>query len=728
MNRFKSVTCGLAILPAVLTSLCSLPADVKPVRWRMNLQVPVTDQRFYARDLLEEDLVPELTLQYDRDTTSRDTVAIEKSDSLEYVFEKKLIATDTSTEEKTFGAQALDNTPFVDVSFSLTENTVIADPSIPLPVPVHISNSKDNSLGGIQSVTIDTASPDLMIDVANRSQQIDIEDIDVVLIDKGDTLGKIHSDGIAAQSSVTAPLSLGGKTIHDPITVAINAVLPAGSTLHNGDGLNVSFSLDGQMIEAAVIADSMIHYSDVVTGSFTVADSIDLAIIDLDDALLGCEVTNPSALMVGMKGVIDNAWDYDFAVNRNLNSLADLADETDSSGFAGSIINDTIFKNAATSTENILMPLKNMRLFPTWDATLGSSVLTYQYTVQSLSDGRLIHFNKNDKFVFKLVPSRFPFIRIKGRFTAPIEQTFSSQQPIGFGWNEAIIDSLKKSFRFQSTPIRFTMIADIPDSSSMDSLQMHITVDESKQHDSVVIDETLTDIARGNAYTITADLSDILNTWPDSIGFNARMLLLPGTDIDIYNQRNPDGSYKSTLSIGVAVNYTVSIPFCWKVLDTIRTELEQSSFSPDLDGLEWINTIENPSVRLELDAVNTTNLNLQLYAIGAGEPYKTELDNFPSSLIGSRNIQTGLGKHLFSLTDEDGISLAGHGSPSTATIQLDKRGIDALLSKKKCLIRWFLIIPATDYDAFTNNAFIDLKATAIVEGIGDTDSLLYEDR
>ncbi|MBN1760107.1 MAG: hypothetical protein JW863_17405 [Chitinispirillaceae bacterium] len=727
MNRYKSLGYCLGLLPAVLACFCSLPSEIEPVRWKMNIQLPVTDQRFYTKDLFPEEAIPGMELRLDRDTAAADTVTIVRTDSLSYSIEKQLMTTDTSTDEKVLGAQSLKNTPFVDVFFVFSEQIAIPGNETPLPAAVPVSNAKDEALPGIASITIDPTSPDLMITIENRSPQTYLEDITVDLLDGTDTIGSVSADRIDAASERVVPLSLSDKTIHDPITVAITVTIPEGAILESDDGLNVSFSLDGQVVASAVIADSMITYSDTVSGSFRLADSIDLSLVDLDDALLLCSVTNPAGLMVSMEGIINDAWEYDFAVENDLQSVEDLEELTDSSGFAGNIIDDTLFKSTSNPAQTIEIPLRNIRLFPAWNSDSGTSVLTYRYVVESLSDGRFIRFDKDDMFIFNLIPSRFPFIRIKGRFVEPTIQTFSSMQKVGFGWDSSITGALRESFRFDAALMNIDLTADLPDSSNMDSLRMHFTVGGDQGDDTVTVDETITGITPGIRHPIDADLSPVLNSWPDSISFDARMELPSGTAIDLYNEKNPDGTYKSTLSIGVAVTYTVEIPFCWEVLDTIRTELERSSFSPDAEALEWIRDIEDPSVSIELDALNNTNINLRLFAIGAAESYSDELDDFSGELIDEQLPEDALGDHLFSLFGNSGIILASRGERSEATVQLDERGIDALLSGHKCLLRWFLILPASDTDALTSADYIDLKATAIISGIGNTDTLLYED-
>jgi hypothetical protein len=80
---------------------------------------------------------------------------------------------------------------------------------------------------------------------------------------------------------------------------------------------------------------------------------------------------------------------------------------------------------------------------------------------------------------------------------------------------------------------------------------------------------------------------------------------------------------------------------------------------------------------------------------------------------------------LFRLFGLQGLNLPPRGKKDSLNVKLDHRAVDALFSKNKCHIRWFLVIPGAGSDVLTDTDYFEVKAKMIVEGIGKSDSLLY---
>jgi hypothetical protein len=248
---------------------------------------------------------------------------------------------------------------------------------------------------------------------------------------------------------------------------------------------------------------------------------------------------------------------------------------------------------------------------------------------------------------------------------------------------------------------------------------------EGEKIDSIIFDKKFDEIVPGSLRSATIDITNLINTWPDSITFDTRLRLPSGTGVSMYNSKDLNGNYTSLLTIDLAVNWTITIPISWEITDTIRTELEISKQSLKTEELEWVKKLHNPRLQIALDAFNQTNLNFALHALGAAGAYEKELMSFPESCIGTDDFEDRKGNHLFTLFDDEGLHLARRGEQTTTMIHLDERGINALLSEDDCLIRWFLIIPPGKADALLAADYLELKATGVIDGIADTDSLLY---
>ena len=192
------------------------------------------------------------------------------------------------------------------------------------------------------------------------------------------------------------------------------------------EGLRVYFNLDDMVVSDAVIKDSLIDYEETYNGTMGLSDSINLNFIDLDSAMISCEINNPCAFKLEFIGVVEDAWDCDFARANNIRSITQLSSIMDSSA-SGKVVNDTLFRYSGATHAVKMIPLKKLRLFPTWDTDSAKAFLS-SVTSTFSSDGRWVHFNKDDLISVKLIPTKFPFVQISGNFTSSTVETFSSEE------------------------------------------------------------------------------------------------------------------------------------------------------------------------------------------------------------------------------------------------------------------------------------------------------------
>jgi len=261
--------------------------------------------------------------------------------------------------------------------------------------------------------------------------------------------------------------------------------------------------------------------------------------------------------------------------------------------------------------------------------------------------------------------------------------------------------------------------------SSLDSMKLHLElIEKNKTNNNVFLDKKFTKILPDSRHNANMEISSLINNWPDTILLSSQVILPEGTGLELYNRKDQSGKYSNNFTIGVNADWNIKIAFAWKVLDTIRTELELSSFSLEED-LEWVEKmITQPEITLNVKALNNTNLQFSLFALGASDKDKQKLLDVPDSLIYtySPSVDTS---SLFRLFGLQGLNLPPRGKKDSLNVKLDHRAVDALFSKNKCHIRWFLVIPGAGSDVLTDTDYFEVKAKMIVEGIGKSDSLLY---
>ncbi len=726
MKNIRKIFLGFIISDVMLLCFCSMPSDVEPAQWRMLMEIPITTERIELRELIEdEELFGDMELNFGEDDSSGDTVRLRKDGSEEYYVERELVVIETSMVEETLGPRTLENTPRVDVLFEYPQELtnqinemLIGDlPEITYEMEpqVHVEKFED-----IRFLRFDESSPPLPATIQNESDA-DLTDIKITLESDGKAIGTVLSDYLAANEAMTTSIPIKEKTLCDSLIITVEATILADSAPKEGDGLQISLAMDGLIVSEAEVIDSMVDYQEPFAGSFGISDSFRLKSIDLDDAILRCELKNPSMLKFEIKGIIENAWNRQYAQEMVLDSVMQLdKSDLDSSEFAGDLLSDTI---CGSNWEKDFY-LKTMRVFPKWDSDSGKSLVSYRYTVKSIAEGNFVRFHKDSAIVFKLIPVKFPFMRARGSFTQAMNEQFSSQQVIGFDWEASITDSLRKAFRFGAADMKMELVPNFPSGSSLDQLWISVGLKEKNKTDTLAgFDSLLYRISADSIKTINVAVDELLNAWADTIEFEGELSLPALSDMVLYNSKDAYGNYSDKLRIGMNVKWSLDVPLSWEIIDTIGMELDRSSFDMD-EGFDWANKIENRRLKIDLDILNGTNLNLVVHALAASKEHKEELDSYPRSLLGKWGPMSQW-PNLFLLFEYDGLKIAPRNQKSSSTVLLDKKGMDAVLSGDSCYIRWFLMMPKNELDAMKSDDYIDLNVTAVIEGVGRTDSLLY---
>ena len=720
------ITSGITVL--LLAVVCSLPTEVEPVTWQMHLEVPVIDRQYSISELISASGLAGDYLVSGNTGVADDTLSVIREDSLYCSFSRRLGNNDTTTIHTTLGAFTLHNTPYLDYRFSLSSGQPHSNNAKKIHTPsstLHLTEKR--KVEGIQSITVDETSPPCTIRVENSCRQTDFQSLTISLITSRDTVMSFGTSCIPAQTNALFPVSLAGKTIKHEVTIAVSVTLRQNAVINCNDGIRIVLSLDGQTVSEAVITDSLINYENMYPGSIRLTDSLRIDAIDLESTIVDCDVFCPSLLKMEITSIITNSLDRDFCILHDIESLDQLPPRNDHQVHSVKTTTDTLFNGYNKGHNALALPISSMRIFPVWDQYAGQSQIQYQFKFRSISEGRLIHFRKNDVFILRVFPPQLPFSRIHGSFVKETEMKFSAKAKVGFDWNTSFSDRLKQSIHIQSAQLACDLYSDLPADSHIDSMKIHIGLtNNNRERSSSVFDKTLTDIYSDAHHTATIDLADLLNSWPDSILFDSRFSLPAGTEITLFAPDFQQYDYRSSLLFAMALNWRLTIPLCWKITDAIQIELDTTSFALPSDQLGWISTLRQPKLQIHITIENHTNIGATLHAIGTDGRHLDELLAFPDSLIGTDEMKQYPGENLFTLFDSNGLRMEQRGDKSTSVLELDKNGIDALISEERCIIRWFLVIPTREIDALHATDFCSIKATGLIDGIASTDSLLND--
>lgn len=704
------------LLPII--SNCSLPLNPEPAKWQVHMEVPVVERRIKAQDILHKSIVPGYELNFGKNDSTT-PISLQKKDSLHYEVEQDLICHDSSVIKREIGALTLQNTGMKVFSFPFTNGNTDFPYGIPIQYALTLDLSSSETLKGIRNITFDEYSKPMEITLTNKSNT-NLTDINVSILDGKTVLGKIKVSLLPPGQTRIQTIQTANKTINNIIQLSAGATIPKGSVINHDDSLTVRFSLDGLSVAKADLIEKMIDYSKDFEGILKLSDQIAINTIDIDNAVFNCEIESPSKINFKLNCIIDNAWELDFAKNKNLKSFNHLKELTDSSFFAGNIVQSTHIRSNSSDLHPFTIPIKNMRLFPSNNDNSEKSFLKYHMKVSIVSDSCFIHFDKNDTWRFKLSTEKFSFVNINGTLKDSITTSYLTEQDVNFGLSKATTDSAKGSFHFQSVKLSMNFIPEMPQNCSLDSLQLDIDMSTNVNPDKVIkTSEKLKNISSNSVYTRNVEMNSLINDWPEKLSFDTRIVIPRNTNITFSNKEN-----KNSITVGVNVLWNLQIPFAWHVLDTIITELQPQTIGFDSINLDLLNRIENARVNIKLNATNNSNLNIVIHALVASEKNKEELMAFPDSLICHKDIQYFAGENIFCVFGSDGLEIAPRGNKCSSITQLNFNETSIILSKEKCFMRLFLKMPSCAPDQFANTDFIDLNAVASIEGIGRTDSLL----
>ncbi|MBN1757439.1 MAG: hypothetical protein JW863_03925, partial [Chitinispirillaceae bacterium] len=469
MSIKRSVSAVLVALSGALivTMQCANPVDDPPLRWRSNVQVPVTNEKFVIGEELENLFVfdgldilnVKLRTYYqdpsrlEPDTIKGDTVVFSASkvDSAEFEsheepFEDKLF-------HVTLGSIPVSGAPELEDTIPVPGIAGTFD--IPLPV----------TLDSVYAIDFDTTDNMLEIELTNlggatfTNFKLGIADIDtaeVGTLDPGQT--------------ATASLDMAGKSVTHTVQVHIAGTSDGAAD----DSLVLSFSLNGLKARRLQVDDHLVDFTVEFVNPYELTDTVNVDYIDIADGFFSYDVRNYTSLSLDIRGIHEHMWTTTFSLQHDLETVDDLSgfthdDSTD--GFVG-IINYASVPIAAGEDATFQKAnISASRLFPEWDSTLLKSVTKVRYIVSTTDpDGDTVTINASDSLIFAVSSHSFKFKELQGVLTEKYERESDTQNvAINLPWNDSR-EELRGNFILQQVWGDILITTGMPPRSYLDSL------------------------------------------------------------------------------------------------------------------------------------------------------------------------------------------------------------------------------------------------------------------
>ncbi|MBN1576152.1 MAG: hypothetical protein JW913_06365 [Chitinispirillaceae bacterium] len=734
MNKRNLAFLGLAALAGVVMNLmqCANPVDDPPLRWRSNIEIPVSNEKFIIGEELDNlfefededvDILNVLQRYYDDpsqlqpDTITGDTVifSASKTDSSEFESHEEAF------EDKEFHV----NFGPIPISGAPEQHDTLPLPAIggSFSSPITVMLEKVYEIG-FAAVPENTLSVELsnLGETPITNVFFGIKGIDTIPV------GTIDSG-----SSATASLPVAGKTITHTAEFFVSGTKAAGA----GDSIAIGFSLNGLTADYLKVDDHLVNFTVEYVNPYELTDTVDLDYIDVGDGFFRYSIMNYTGLNLKVSGIHEHMWRTSFVESRDITRFEDLGglDSADSSqGFLGRITSDVqtdidAYQERNFSTQN----LSACRLFPEWSDSLKKSVTKVKYIVSSgKPSGDTITIRSADSLLFTISTLDFKFKEMQGILTESYERQSDTQKvAINLPWNNSVKDSLRGRFILEKVWGDILVGTMMPERSFLDTLRLEFIAfapELPATKDSMFT--ALTNVTRDSTFFRTIDITDVANLYSDSVAIAVRVYVPKGTRMRVVNDldvHDPDYErFIGRMIIHVNTDYHLNAKLDWEVQGMVNMDLGSSRFEM-AEAFRFFHKLEDRSATFEMWLRNNSNLNMSLLALVAPDALMDTLDSLTMNEVYAflKDSAAAVQNGYVNLFGDTGISVPKRDTASEQynVVLLNDQQLETLFGADSLNFRWWIQFREQDRDALIDTDYVYMKSRFGLQGINNTDSL-----
>jgi hypothetical protein len=761
-----------------LAMFCSSPTD-KDVKWRSSVDFPLTankkfflgammDTLFFDKIQVKRKIVSIDTTKIPHDTSFDTSMTIEKAyprdsagvklpDTVAFGFVTKDTAMDTISEDTladkyftdAFGPIPLNGAPDDTLTVPLT-GTYTAGTQIALPATAY-------TLQYVYHIELMDVAQNATVMVTNNSPAI----FGTVTITAG-TLGSQTISNLMPNTTGTMLFNARAKIIDSVITVSVAVTPSANVTFAAGNNLQVIFSLNGLTANKVVVQDNLLaKYVRTFTNEYDLTDTVNVNYIDIGTGFFNYVVTNNTGIEMQMSVIHRHLWTTDFCLHQTpeLDSLSQLVGLTsvDSGNASNCDIAHRESFPAHTSVPYSRHNLSANRMFPEWNPVKKKSVTKVDYNVSVGTYGRRVTLNAGDSlnFIIRTPALSFKFKEMYGHCTERYFRTSDPKNiPVNLPWSKAATDSLRNHFVLQKVYAKVATVMQIPvsgertqDSAFLDTMHVYFTISSTSNPALTVSDsEVFVHVTRDKVFTRFIDITNVVNSYPDSVQMKVAAAVPVGTCLktinDLTDPKDPAyPKYVGRMIIHGIINVKLFAPLCWTVANTTIMDLGGTKMNmKDANNmLDPFTKMDSLNASLNIKVTNSTNVYLRLFALAVADS-GTKADSLRlDALVDTLNpayINTNQFTDLINNPTAGYINLLGNNGllipPRDSTyeniIALKDPQLGQLLNAKTLGLRWqvrFLPQPVGGKapDAMSNTDWMKLNSWIHIDGINSIDKL-----
>lgn len=708
---------------------CANPVDEEPLKWKTVMEVPVTNRSFVIADEMDKLFdIDSMDILYGSSKYKEDDISLLEPDSLigdtlEFSIFKRDSSSFEINEEKlknqlyiaTLGPVLIANAP------QLAETLVVSSEG-PFNITVPVVFDKIYKM-----VFYDTAINIMQIELTNLSSA-EINNISLEIADIG--LGSVER--IAAGETATIGIAVSGKTLGNQVQVSISGVKNTAGAMQ----IALKTSANGLYAYSLTVDDHLVSFNKQFTNAYEITDSVDIDYVDIRDGFFIYEVTNHTGIELRVRGIHEHLWKTSFAERNSYNRYEDLlnASGTDSmENYFGFITSGEVVAPPRLEQTFSQENFSQSRLFTQWDSVLQKTVTLVRYIVSTGNpSGDTITLCADDTLIFT-IRSDFKYRQLRGRVVKPIEITSDTERVvIDFPWGESAPDSLRGKLVLHNVYSDIRLRTEMSPNSAIDSVYFNFEVFDPRNPN---IKDSLMDrfvgVNNGSLFRQKIDITDVVNLYPDTVAIITRLNVPAGTRIisenDLQISDADYDKYIGQMSINAITDFRLNARFDWEVKDMVNLDLGSHDF-PIYEVMRYIRKLERRQLDFETEILNSSNLNMTLFALVAPYHLIDTLDSMSSDDAFYLIKQEGEAEKrgLVNFLGNEGVRIPAKSLDSAVinVVHWDHQQLETVLDSDTCSWRWFLQFQKNDRDALHDNDFIRINSMLRIEGINSTDSLI----
>ncbi|MBD3320337.1 MAG: hypothetical protein GF350_04495 [Chitinivibrionales bacterium] len=719
LRQIQKIWAYYAIPAAIALSGCSSPTSDDRTSWSVTYSIPLINETFSCVELMAGDSSASVQLDHDSMRLG-DTLYYSLTDTFDQTHVHHLVTIPETLLCTQTGIPVIRNLKPLQLSFPVPE---YAAPGNELPETVGFTVRESAFVNEIDSVVFDTCSGPVMVDIENRSSGTIFSAISGTVFSTNTPLARLDTIyNLRPGETIRRELDVRGKHMGPGTRTELDIDIAGGSLYNPGSELVVTLDINGTTLSEASLMDSILQR----TFKFDVPvpfgePGFKVWYVDIANLELPFRIKNGTPVGLSVTAGVDHLWDMAYCRSNNLNNFDDLENGAlDSGAYKGNeaLSIDLPLKEAAENAEYrpCALELSNVRLFGRWDSQYGCSMASLALECRLGHSGKYVAITKETSFGLELCNARICFSRIAGCYMEQ-KKIEGNQELIRVSPDNlsSVFPQIRGRLKLDHTDVTLNMHYLFPAGTAFDEMSyMSIFSQAGGRYQGDTVSWSFPNIRRDSSFCTGFNLKNLINTFPDSLGYKVDCFFAPQKAIVFDHGTLICDTNRASIEIKTRAVMNVYLYAVWAVEDTIKMVIEQGSEGFALTGAQ-VRAIKNKYLSANLDIENHTSLTGYLFFAAFTGPRPGPSSGNDSLIIQDLARVQNAGDIVL-LSAPEGISLPSRGSCSDNTIKITEKDMNTFTSSDSFFYRLELIFPPSPVAVLSDTDYIQITGSISLEG------------